>query len=325
MKRLVWIIVFILIGWLIWNGSVALFNEKRKISFFGEKLITVNDDGLVYQILSDAKNIAEFEKKHKLRSSENDLIYPNKSERLLPGMIVEVWRNRKVKIEVDGKEIEKNTFAKTVEEALADADIFVGRLDVVEPSKLETIDNSKEIVVTRINVENITIAKKVDFETIEKNDKKLQWMKNKIEQAGEKGERVVEYQVTYKNGKEVSRKTLSSEITKKPVTEIVRIGTKINFGKSHTGWGTWYDQGPHPKLRARYPFKGDMFAASPWLPLGSYAKITNKANGKAIIVRINDRGPFGENRIIDLHKPAFTAIASLGAGVLEVKVEEILQ
>ena len=63
MKRLVWIIVFILIGWLIWNGSVALFNEKRKISFFGEKLITVNDDGLVYQILSDAKNIAEFEKK----------------------------------------------------------------------------------------------------------------------------------------------------------------------------------------------------------------------------------------------------------------------
>jgi rare lipoprotein A len=58
--------------------------------------------------------------------------------------------------------------------------------------------------------------------------------------------------------------------------------------------------------------------------MGSYARVTNKANGKSVIVQINDRGPFGENRIIDLDKVAFAKIASLGAGVIDVKVEEVM-
>ena len=58
--------------------------------------------------------------------------------------------------------------------------------------------------------------------------------------------------------------------------------------------------------------------------MGSYAKVTNTANGKSVIVQINDRGPFGPGRIIDLDKVAFAKIASIGAGVIGVKVEEVL-
>ena len=67
-----------------------------------------------------------------------------------------------------------------------------------------------------------------------------------------------------------------------------------------------------------------MSAANPWLPLGSYVKVTNLDNGKSVIVRINDRGPFGNGRIIDLDKVAFAKIASLGQGTARVKMEEIL-
>ncbi|MCX6765464.1 MAG: septal ring lytic transglycosylase RlpA family protein [Candidatus Moranbacteria bacterium] len=89
-------------------------------------------------------------------------------------------------------------------------------------------------------------------------------------------------------------------------------GTYVKVGKSHTGTATWYS------------FRGGLFAASPWLPIGSYARVTNKENGKQIIVKINDRGPFGDGRIIDLDKVAFAKIAPLGQGVISVKVEEII-
>jgi rare lipoprotein A len=51
--------------------------------------------------------------------------------------------------------------------------------------------------------------------------------------------------------------------------------------------------------------------------------VTNQSNGKSVIVKINDRGPFGKNRIIDLDKVAFAKIASIGAGIIDVKVEEV--
>jgi rare lipoprotein A len=51
--------------------------------------------------------------------------------------------------------------------------------------------------------------------------------------------------------------------------------------------------------------------------------VTNTANGKSVIVRINDRGPFGGGRIIDLDKVAFAKIADIGTGVVQVVMEEI--
>ncbi|PJA85492.1 MAG: septal ring lytic transglycosylase RlpA family lipoprotein, partial [Candidatus Moranbacteria bacterium CG_4_9_14_3_um_filter_45_14] len=57
--------------------------------------------------------------------------------------------------------------------------------------------------------------------------------------------------------------------------------------------------------------------------IGSFVKVTNTENGKSVIVKINDRGPFVPSRIIDLDKVAFAKIASIGAGVIAVRMEEI--
>ncbi|PID52278.1 MAG: hypothetical protein CR972_03190 [Candidatus Moraniibacteriota bacterium] len=121
------------------------------------------------------------------------------------------------------------------------------------------------------------------------------------------------YRIAYHNGKEVNREVLSEEITKEPVNKIIIQGTKVKLGKKHTGLCSWY------------AYTGTLSAANPWLPKGSYVKVTNKANGKSVIVQINDRGPFVPGRIIDLDKVAFEKIASLGAGVIDVKMEEIIQ
>ncbi|RYV00570.1 septal ring lytic transglycosylase RlpA [Shewanella sp. OPT22] len=66
-----------------------------------------------------------------------------------------------------------------------------------------------------------------------------------------------------------------------------------------------------------------MSAAHKTLPIPSYAKVTNLANGKSVIVRVNDRGPFHSNRIIDLSYAAAYKLGMLKHGVADVRVEAI--
>jgi rare lipoprotein A len=67
-----------------------------------------------------------------------------------------------------------------------------------------------------------------------------------------------------------------------------------------------------------------MTAAHPLLPIPSYARVTNLANGKSVVVRINDRGPFHSNRIIDLSYAAAYKLGYAGAGSTTVEVQSIV-
>jgi rare lipoprotein A len=66
-----------------------------------------------------------------------------------------------------------------------------------------------------------------------------------------------------------------------------------------------------------------MTAAHPTLPLPSYARVTNLANQKSVIVRINDRGPFLHDRVIDLSYTAAYKLGIIGDGSAEVEVESL--
>ena len=66
-----------------------------------------------------------------------------------------------------------------------------------------------------------------------------------------------------------------------------------------------------------------MTAAHPTLPIPSYARVTNTANGKSVIVRINDRGPFLHGRIMDLSYVAAYKLGYVGNGSAEVEVESL--
>jgi rare lipoprotein A len=67
-----------------------------------------------------------------------------------------------------------------------------------------------------------------------------------------------------------------------------------------------------------------MTAAHPTLPLPSYARVTNVANGKSVVVRVNDRGPFHPGRVIDLSYAAAHRLGIAQKGSAEVEVESIL-
>ncbi|WP_211245227.1 septal ring lytic transglycosylase RlpA family protein [Thermonema rossianum] len=83
------------------------------------------------------------------------------------------------------------------------------------------------------------------------------------------------------------------------------------------------------KFNGRKTASGEIFdnsrmtAAHRTLPFGTYVKVTNLANGKSVVVRINDRGPYAHGRIIDLTKAAAIQLDMVRTGTAKVLVEEV--
>ena len=91
------------------------------------------------------------------------------------------------------------------------------------------------------------------------------------------------------------------------------------------GMASWYGDDFHGRLTANGEVfdMGSLTAAHPTLPMPSYARVTNLRNGKSLIVRVNDRGPYHGNRLIDVSNKAAELLDFKGNGVAKVRVEYV--
>ena len=91
------------------------------------------------------------------------------------------------------------------------------------------------------------------------------------------------------------------------------------------GLASWYGDDFHGRLTAN----GEVFdmasltAAHPTLPMPCYARVTNLSNGKSLIVRVNDRGPYHGNRLMDVSSRAAELLEFKGNGIARVRVEYV--
>ncbi len=97
----------------------------------------------------------------------------------------------------------------------------------------------------------------------------------------------------------------------------------VDWNYDEIGLASWYSEGFHGKPTAsgeRYNHN-DMTAAHPTLPMPTVVRVTRLDNGKSVIVRINDRGPFVEGRIIDLSRKAAQQLDMKAQGLARVRVQ----
>ena len=98
-----------------------------------------------------------------------------------------------------------------------------------------------------------------------------------------------------------------------------------NNDYSTVGPASWYGDDFH----GRYTANGEIYdmnsitAASPTMPLPSYARVTNLSNHKSIVVRVNDRGPYVGDRVMDVSAQTAKMLGFYGKGVTKVKIEYI--
>lgn len=96
-------------------------------------------------------------------------------------------------------------------------------------------------------------------------------------------------------------------------------------GYTERGVASWYGE----KFHGRRTSSGEpydmyaMTAAHKTLPLPAYVRVTSLENGRSVVVRVNDRGPFVDNRLIDLSYAAAVKLGMIGAGTAMVEVETI--
>ncbi|PIE45808.1 MAG: hypothetical protein CSA44_01540 [Gammaproteobacteria bacterium] len=101
--------------------------------------------------------------------------------------------------------------------------------------------------------------------------------------------------------------------------------SETNF--QQIGTASWYGARFHGRKTANgelYNMQA-MTAAHKTLPLGTKVQVTNLANGKKVIVRINDRGPFHKGRIIDLSKKAAKRLGIISSGYGKVHIKTVTQ
>ncbi len=101
--------------------------------------------------------------------------------------------------------------------------------------------------------------------------------------------------------------------------------TSVNFNEIGVMTASWYGPRFHGKLTANGEQYDQMAltAAHKSLPFGTVLQVTNLKNGKSVIVRINDRGPYVEGRDLDLSKGTALSLGMIGRGVIKVKVSEV--
>lgn len=117
---------------------------------------------------------------------------------------------------------------------------------------------------------------------------------------------------TPKPAAKVSRRSSSTQQTNRKVV-----------ARRKQGMASWYGPGFHGRRTAngeRFNQYG-MTAAHRTLPIGTQVRVTNLNNGRSVVVRINDRGPFSGGRIIDLSKGAARLIGVIQSGVAPVRLE----
>ena len=118
-------------------------------------------------------------------------------------------------------------------------------------------------------------------------------------------------------------KNLAATMRPYTVRGITYYPTVVTVGDEFSGRASWYGPDFHGKLTSSGEVydMNEMTAAHKTLPMNTIVQVTNKENGRTTVVRINDRGPFVETRIIDLSKEAATRLGIVGKGTAMVTLK----
>ncbi len=186
--------------------------------------------------------------------------------------------------------------------------IFLFRVDIFLSEEIVNVEKPKveEKIVEEIVVQKVEEKIEEVIETQKLEEKKEIQIETQVNNEKENIELVI-----------VEEKKENTPKKYTPENYSVVEGTKQN------GQATYYAK----KFHGNKTNSGEKFSiyeftgAHRTLPFGTLVKVTNRDNGKSVVVRINDRGPFTKGKIIDLSPVAFEELASLKKGVLNVSIE----
>ena len=197
------------------------------ISFlvFSKKTITVVIDGERSTFTTYKGTVQEALQNHNIYIDSKDKISPSLNSKLNHKSNIYIKRAISVQVTLDGKILKLKSAEENVSTMLKTEGITLNDLDKINPSKETKLSKNLAIDIVRVNKKTFTDNSTIAFDTLTKKDDNLANTVTNTLQEGVNGEKAVTTEITYENGKEISRKEVNETILKKPVDKIVCVGT----------------------------------------------------------------------------------------------------
>ena len=206
--------------------DTAVEDEQKIVVRYGRKL-TLTVDGEERTYWTTATTVGAALKELDIRGGSDAELSASRSQTIgRKGLEMSVNTPKDVTFVVAGKKSTETVTAGTVEDALEEAKIAFDSNDKLKPGSDASIKDGMTVTLDRIQRKTETRTRSIPFETTEKKDSSLTKGTTRVEREGKAGSEKVTVRVTYKNGKAVYTKETGNEVTAKPVSKVVRVGTK---------------------------------------------------------------------------------------------------
>ena len=237
----------------------TLVADKYSINVYRARPLLVVDGSRRNVVMTAAQVPEQIAKDAELTLYPEDIATLEQSNNILVDRAAErfvVNRATEFKLTLYGETFTARTQAETVGEMLKEKDINLGDNDKVSADVNDPIKAGMSLRVWREGKQTITVKEKIDFEVEQIQDANREAGYKQVRTAGEKGEAVVTYEVTIRDGKEVSRKKITSVTKKAPVKQVEVVGAKPSFSGDFAaalaklrscegGYDSWNPAGPY--------------------------------------------------------------------------------
>jgi resuscitation-promoting factor RpfB len=190
------------------------------------RLVTITVDGAEQQIWTTATSVDRAIDELGIDTTGADVEPALATEVGRDGLTVDIATAKTVTIVAAGKKRNITTTAQTVAGALTAAKIKVDGNDKLSVRPTAKLVNGTSVRYIRVTESKLTRKVSLAYKTVRKETEKLDKGDTKVDTRGVKGVRTLTYKVVRHDGKTVSKKRTSDRVTKKPVTQVVLVGTK---------------------------------------------------------------------------------------------------
>lgn len=292
------------------SGSPALA-DGGTVEFRRAKPLRLILDGEPRKVVAHGLTVGDALKDLGLVPGPKDHVSPAPETKLTRNMEIFVRNAVHTTLRVDGRTRDVVTSADTVSNLLKHAGVTLDADDYVVPARGVEPTDGMAVRVVRVRKLTQERSVRIPFRYVTHKDPEMESGVRKVVQQGAEGLKTQHFAVVLEDGVRVSNRLIDEEVVRDSRNHIVNVGTKEptfkGSGGSQSGVASW--------------FAADgLVAAHRSLPIGTVVKVTNVENGKSVSVKINQRGPYVDGRVIDLSDDAFERLAPLGKGTIKVKV-----
>ncbi|MGC9248086.1 ubiquitin-like domain-containing protein [Listeria ivanovii] len=207
-------------------GKNAEIKDGMEIKYLPARQITINDNGTKKNVWSTKVDVADLLKDENITTRPHDVLNVALDDKLKDGLEINIDRAIQLSLQNGEKKDTVWTTKTQVGDLLAEKNIKLDKEDRVSPAKDSNLKEKMTVQVTYVDSKADKKKEQIKFNTVYKEDDSLNQGVEKVVQEGKTGEKIVEYKVTFENGKEKKRDIIKENVTVAKSDKVVVRGTK---------------------------------------------------------------------------------------------------